>query len=253
MNICPTTCMEEITADLGKLGIRKTDTVLIHSAMSSLGHVEGGAPAVIAALLDAVSEGTAAVPTLTGCDRDGPDCPPVFDPRTTPCWTGRIPETFRQDSRAIRSLHPTHSVAAIGRYAQELTAGHEQAESPCDTHSPYYKLAQMGGKILLLGVNQQNNTTMHCVEELAGVPYHLQKALTTITFPDREGHLLTIQNRLHDWNEPHPDFMRIEPILLEKKAVRIGRVANSTVRLVDAAALLEIGVPLLQQNPTFLI
>ena len=40
-----------LTADLEALNIRRTDTLLIHSSMKSIGEVEGGADTVLDALL----------------------------------------------------------------------------------------------------------------------------------------------------------------------------------------------------------
>jgi len=87
--------------------------VLVHSSLSSLGCVEGGADAVIDALLDVLGPGgTLVVPTLTGTESLSAENPPRYDPDATPCWTGRVPETLRRRPGAMRSLHPTHSVAA---------------------------------------------------------------------------------------------------------------------------------------------
>ena len=56
---------EQITFALRLGGIQKGDIVLMHSALSSIGPVEGGADAVIDAVLDAVGEeGTFAVSIL---------------------------------------------------------------------------------------------------------------------------------------------------------------------------------------------
>ena len=250
-NVCVNRSL--LAAGFKSLGLQKNDTILVHSRMSSFGYVEGGANTVIDSLLDVLYEGTVAVPTLTGDEKDGPDCPPVCDVRNTPCWTGRIPETLRQDARAIRSLHPTHSVAAIGDKAKELTEGHEKSFAPCDEFSPYYKLAQMNGYVLLLGVGQVNNTTMHCVEEIADVPYHLQKEFTKCKVIDYTGKEIIVNNRLHSWAPPHADFSRIEPILIEKRAIKFGQIGNCVVRLVSAGRLLEIGVDLLKKDPYFLV
>ncbi|MCQ2445576.1 MAG: AAC(3) family N-acetyltransferase [Clostridia bacterium] len=235
------------------LGLGKTDTVLVHSAMSSFGYVEGGAETVIGALLDTACEGTVLVPTLTGSPEDGPEKPPFCDVRSTPCWTGRIPETFRKDPRAVRSLHPTHSVAAIGANQNELTAGHEKSLTPCDEHSPYYKLGQMGGYILLIGVGQNNNTTIHSIEEIAKVPYHLHSYETEGIVVDKDGNTLTVKNYLHSWDPPHANFDLLEPLLMEGGAVRIGKIGASTVRLVSAEKLFKIGVETLRKDPYFMI
>src|SRR3954447_21221118 len=92
----------EVTAamlsdDLRHLGLGEGAVVLVHSSLSRLGNVKGGADAVVDSLLAAVGPaGTLLFPTLPGPERDGPDAPPMVDVRSTPCWTGRIPETARR-------------------------------------------------------------------------------------------------------------------------------------------------------------
>ena len=115
---------EDIAAGLRAIGLPVGAVALVHSSLSSFGHVAGGAATVVQALLDAVGpEGTVMVPTLTGSEALGPGNPPIFDVRSTPCWTRRIPETFRLRADARRSLHPTHSVAAIGCQSEESSGG----------------------------------------------------------------------------------------------------------------------------------
>ena len=131
---------EDIKRGLKKLGLKKGDLVLVHSSLSSFGYVVGGANTMIDALLETVGhKGTVVVPTLTGSEKLSVNNPPVFDPENTLCWTGKIPETFRKRKEAIRSLHPTHSVAAIGAMAKELLRDHEKSITPCGESSPYRK------------------------------------------------------------------------------------------------------------------
>ncbi len=93
-----------LTDDLRHLGLGSGDVVLVHSSLSRLGHVKGGAPAVVDALLRAVEPGgTVLFPTLTGSEHDGPARPPHLDVRRTVCWTGRIPETARLRPDACRT------------------------------------------------------------------------------------------------------------------------------------------------------
>ena len=74
-----------VVEGLRRLGLGPGDVVLVHSSLSSLGVVLGGAEAVVDALLEAVSPGgTVMVPTLTGSPLDRLR-PPVFDPQRTPC------------------------------------------------------------------------------------------------------------------------------------------------------------------------
>jgi aminoglycoside 3-N-acetyltransferase len=199
-------------------------------------------------------------PTLTGSPADGPDAPPIMDVRTTPCWTGRIPETARQRRDAIRSLHPTHSIAVLGARAGRYARGHESGESPCDTHSPYFRLITEGGFILLLGgVGQESNTTLHCLEELGNVPYHLQEETTDGVVIDASGNRRIVRNRLHLWrNLLYPeglerDFPRINGSLEAKGAMRFGRVGQSTSALISAQAMAGIVLPFFVKDPLYLL
>ena len=61
------------------MGFEPGDRVMVHSSLSSMGHVEGGAGTVVQAFLDVLGpEGTLMVPTFThsGCE--------YFDPLGSP-------------------------------------------------------------------------------------------------------------------------------------------------------------------------
>lgn len=244
----------DILEGFRSMGLKGGDSLLVHSSLSSFGHVEGGAQTVIQALLDAVGpEGAVMVPTLTGKASDGKDNPPQFDVRTTPCWTGRIPETFRQMPQAMRSLHPTHSVAVIGSKGRQLIEGHEKSESPCDKRSPYYKNALLDGYVMLIGVDQECNTTVHCCEELAGVPYHLHKVITETWITGYNGEKILVRNKLHDWQKPPTDFNNFEPLFKSKGVMKTGVIGESTIRLISARAMLDVAVDTLIKDPYFLL
>jgi aminoglycoside 3-N-acetyltransferase len=147
-------------------GLGQVRRLLLHSSLSSLGHVEGGADTVIAALIEALDpEATLVVPTFNYSLEDG-----VFDPVSIPSQTGAITEALRKWPQAIRSLHPTYSVAAIGKNARELTRGHWKVE-PVGIDSPIDRLARAGGYVLLLGVKHDSNSSVHVGEAYAEVPY----------------------------------------------------------------------------------
>jgi aminoglycoside 3-N-acetyltransferase len=248
----PTVTQQDITSGLRALGMKPGDSVLAHSSLSSLGYVEGGADAVIDALLETVGpEGTVLVPTLTGSEELDVENPPCYDPAATPCWTGRIPETFRRRPRAVRSLHPTHSVAAIGARAVELTVGHEHSITPCGPDSPYGRLAEIGGYILLLGVTHHTSTTFHLVEELVGVPYHMQPGLVGARVVEG-GQERTIHLLIHRYGAPR-NFARMEPVFRERGIQRDGQIGAAHVRLVDARRMVEVTRQALLQDPAILL
>ena len=56
---------DRLVANLRKIGIEEGDTVLVHSSLSSLGYVEGGAETVIDSLLGVLKEGTLLKLTIT--------------------------------------------------------------------------------------------------------------------------------------------------------------------------------------------
>ncbi len=232
----------DIVKGLQALGLTPGCKVLAHSSLSSFGYVEGGADTVIDALLEAVgSQGTVLVPTLTGNETLSPANPPVFDPARTPCWTGHIPETFRKRPSAVRSIHPTHSVAAIGADAHSLTADHWFSITPCDEYSPYYRLSQRSDSyILLIGVDHESSTMFHCVEEIVGVDYHMQPgfAKARLIVGDQE---IYRHYMLHRYGAPR-NFNIMEDIFVERGIQKSLSIGNSVVKIIKALEMFQLTV-----------
>lgn len=244
-----------LSQEFRRLGLEPGMDLLVHSSLSSIGWVEGGADTVIDALLSVLtSAGTLLMPALSGSSEDSPSHPPRMDVRNTPCpdWIGVIPETFRKRAGVLRSLHPTHSVTALGARAAFYTQGHELCVTACGENSPYVKLMDNGGYILLLGCNQQSNTSLHALEELADVPYHLQKEWTDSVVIDADGREVIVRNRLHLWGWER-DFTKVDAPLLEAGAMREEMVGNAFCRLIDAGAMRTVILPILRRDPLWLL
>jgi len=58
----------------------------------------------------------------------------------------------------VRSLHPTHSIAAYGKEASLYTQGEENCSSPCAPGGCWDRLRTINAKILLVGVTHIRNT-----------------------------------------------------------------------------------------------
>ena len=170
-----------LTEQLRACGLAEGQTVLVHLAMSKLGWIIGGAEAVILALLAAVGDSGTIMMTTNSSNNTAPyegqpppvpeawwqtirDHTPAYNPLTTPTrGMGVVPELFRTWPGAVRSAHPAFSLAALGPQAKYLVADHALTEDSGD-RSPLGKLYELDGYVLLLGVDHENNTSLHLAE-----------------------------------------------------------------------------------------
>lgn len=104
------------------------DTLLVHSSMKAIGPVEGGADAVLDAFSEYLAEGLLVLPTHTWAQINAEYN--IFDVENEPSCVGLLTNLFRKRPGVVRSWHPTHSVAALGRDAREFASGEEQFDTP---------------------------------------------------------------------------------------------------------------------------
>ncbi len=155
---------------LVELGVTPGATVVVHSSMDEIARrVPGMTPVRLVNLLQELlgSEGTLLMATFPflGRQHDYLESHRSFDPRRTPSQVGLVTEIFRRMPGVIRSLHPTHSVAAWGKYAQDLTATHHLGTA-FGENSPLYKIQQVRGLVIGLGARLPRFSIMHVPEEL---------------------------------------------------------------------------------------
>ena len=161
--------------DLKALGVCEGDMILVHSSLNGLrrGYADYDAVTpknVIDTLLAAVGEqGTLMLPALSYISVNKTQN--LFDQKNTPSCVGIIPEIFRKEYPVYRSMHPTHSVSAMGKYAKEITMRHGEDRSPVGENSPFRRMLEYNAKILMLGCGLITMTYMHGVEEAVGTDY----------------------------------------------------------------------------------
>lgn len=162
---------KEIARALNDSGIIQGDSILIHSAFSSLGARGKAAPdKVIEGLRIAVGEeGNVLFPALSFGYVTADN--PVFDVEITKSCIGFLPEYFRKNYASSRSLNPTHSVCGVGKDIEYLLQDHVRDDSPLGKNSPFRRLKDKKGKILMVGCGLGPNTFMHAVEEQAEPAY----------------------------------------------------------------------------------
>lgn len=199
-----------LAADLRSLGVEPGQVLVVHSSLSRLGWVAGGAQAVVLAVLDALGDdGTLVMPTHSPFGEPSrwqhPPVPepwwqvirdetPAFDPALTPTrQMGAIVECFRHVPGVLRSHHPASSFAAVGPHAATITAGHELAFG-LGEGSPLARLYELDARVLLLGVGHGNNTSLHLAEHRVhppvcetyeeGAPLLVDGARRWVTYPE---------------------------------------------------------------------
>ncbi len=236
----------EITTQLKKLGLSNGDSVLVHSSLSKIGFVKGGASAVIAALREAVGkEGTLLMPSFPaiGRNKEYLESGAVFDLRLTPSAMGLITETFRKMPGVIRSLHPTDPVCAQGPLAEFYTSTHFGQLTPYNEKSPFRKLAEKKGKILMLGTTLNGaGTSLHCLEDAVEFPYPVyDKKIFQVTMIDNYGEQRTMHTKVHNpaWSVKR-NCDALKPIFEKELVLLNGKIGEAEAMLIDAALMLEV-------------
>ncbi len=240
----------QIAAGLRALGLNGGDKVMIHTSLSSFGHVDGGAPALIEALLAVVGrDGLLMMPYFPPPLYEG-----VFDAAQPPePYTGLLPKTLRAWPGALLSLHPSHPVVALGPAAELITHDHHLT-SAVGRGSPEDRLANMGGKVLLLGVGQTANTTIHTGEAYAGVAYWGKPR------PDRPpGRWVrlpssrTVYVPLPETPGDDAGFPRVDAWLMQRNGITFASIGRALCRLMPGQLLIETVVEILRRDPAGLL
>jgi aminoglycoside 3-N-acetyltransferase len=152
----------------GDLRLQSGDVVFVHSSLDQL-NLDFPFYRVLTLLRNVIgSDGTMLFPTYPNHRISSYEYllqGKVFDVRRTPSYAGLLTEFARKQPEALRSLHPTKSVCAIGPLARELTNSHQNSRYPYDSGSPFYKLTEHQGRIVGLGVWTSRLSFAYCVDD----------------------------------------------------------------------------------------
>ena len=182
---------ENIEASLRSLGLKEGDTVMVHSSVSGLGHIRGGANAIIDAFLNVIGEnGTLMAPAFTrpymyfeGAHQRQRNFRPFHPDNIDGISTGTLPKVMLREYGAKRSAHATHSWCAIGKNAEYCVGSHRLLDSPCGDNNPMEKALELGGKIVFFGCGVSSNTFIHYLEDRANSNF-LENAVIKIVRED---------------------------------------------------------------------
>lgn len=254
---------DQLKQDFVDLGIQSGETLFVHSAMSKVGYIEGGAETLIEVLQEILgTEGTLAFPTFTfpegGVYRTISNPDYVFDPEEQPSSVGHITEVFRKMDGVFRSCHPTHSISCWGKNAEKITEEHIETGGNWGPETPFGKLIEQDASILAIGVPISMFTFFHCIEDyypdLYPNLYHPDKLNVRVK---KDGKEEQYAMRYHD-----PEFLtdRIEKnpsirqffhnYFMESGKMKLTKIGKADSLYLSTKDLLQLGHELAQKGKT---
>ncbi len=252
---------QELEDAFRKIGLFDGDNVMVHTSLGSIGYVCGGAQSVIEALQKVIGkEGTILMPTQTWKNLDPlagvhweidekdwqkiRDYWPAYDKELTPTNTmGAVAEMFRKWPGSFRSNHPARSFAANGKNAEWFVDEHDL----CDIfgeESPIGKLYAKNGKVLLIGVDYDKNTSLHLADVRATYPGKHTATESSAMLVDGKRQWVDYDTLYVDGE----DFIEIGQAFEKEHMVFKTKVGNAMIRCMSQRELVDFAVSWIEHN-----
>ena len=236
------TTKKEIYAQLEAMHAPRDSVVLMHTALRAVGETEGRGEGLLEVLIDYFTGegGLFCIPTHTW-NNIGKDVPFTMDMLSNQTCIGTLPNIAAAHPAGHRSAHPSHSMVVFGddEKAEAFIADEPFVRSPGDLKGCYGKIYDMGGKILLVGVGQNNDTYLHSAEERLDVPGRVSEDCVPMTVRLKSGEVLhTMQH--HHIAAPSVHFHKMEPAFRAHGLIVDGKIGNAACTLCDARGMYEV-------------
>jgi aminoglycoside 3-N-acetyltransferase len=237
---------EYLESELKKIGIQAGDHVLVHSALSKIGYINGGAQTLVNALLKVITEqGTLLMPSFpaSGRNKDYLEQLDAFDIKNTPSQMGKATEIFRLMSGVKRSFHPTDPVCAYGSEADYFTNSHFGEITPYTENSPFRKLCNKNGKILMLGTTLNGaGTNLHTLEDAVDFKYPVyDDKVFEVKMIDATGAVSSMKTKVHN---PVYSAKRncdaLKPIFEKEGVLKNGMIGEANSMLIIANGMFNV-------------
>lgn len=236
---------EEIIRQLNMLGVPQDKPVIVHTSLKAIGEVAGRAQGLLDALIEHVTAkgGLLIVPTHTWANfyekRN-----PVLDMTSNYACIGVFSSVAAADNRGVRTLNPTHSLCVFGESekVKEFVDTELFVDTPTSHHGSYGKIMDEGA-VLLIGVGQEKNTLLHCVEEFLGIKNRLSKTAVPMQIKKKDGEIIEkdfyymISDEIEDVSVFFPKY---EKAFRYFKCIKDGMVGNAKTQLCDARAMKDV-------------
>lgn len=236
--------------DIEQTGIRKNGTLLIHSSMKAVGLVEGGGDTVLDAFIDYMKEGLLLFPTHSWSNenlRDG-----IYDPKTEASCVGILPNLFMKRAGAIRSMHPTHSVTAMGSMGQSYVLRDSNVRTPCPRNGCFGGLYDEEAQLLFLGATLKTNTFIHSIEEWLNIPDRInaQSRKIKLLFEDGDIRENDFYGHYSTRGDVSKNYDKLLVPMIHMGIAKEVKIGNAVSYVVEVKPMADWVVGLLKKNPT---
>jgi len=243
---------KDIENALADAGIKKGDTIMVHSDIGSFGKLgtldrEFLLQSLVKSLKNTIGpDGTIIMPTFTySFNKHEP-----YDIKNTKSTVGTLTEYFRKQKDVSRTAHPTHSAAIWGKHKKELL---NIGKGTFDKSSIFGKFHQMNGKFVSFGVPLHMSCTfIHYIEHIHKVPYRYIKKIKgkIITGNKKYEEEISFDNRYAVF---FASFLKFEKYLLKEKLLKEVKVGKSIISMIESDVLLKEGCKLLDNDIYFFV
>lgn len=250
-----------IAEQLKHLGIKRGDKIVMHSSLRTLGKASElvkltncGADAVIDGFMKVIGDdGILCVPTFTKTFVNSSAGPigEIFHPDKTPSRVGSITNVLLQRHGRVRSLHPTHSWAALGNKSDELLRDHEKT-STFGRDSVCGRMYDWDFKIVWFGTTGTTNTSTHFAEDWLDMPY-MSSEDALVETSDGSFKKVTVYRSPSGPRDFYKDGCKLDKLLEKWNIQAIGKVYNSTVVIMQHRTFMNYLLRALLDNPCLLL
>lgn len=255
----------DIINTLHEIGVKKGSLIFMHSSLSDMGHVPGGADTIINALLETIGpKGTLIMPAFASSSRiqspvihDGLNKEPhiafPYDPNKSSSGDGKISDVFWRRKGVLRSRQPTHSIAAYGYLAEYMVEGHDETKSPNYMGGPWSKILQNDGVFLFWGVDFNCMTFLHAMEDWLNMPYVTTAKAAIIK--NRK----VVEVEVIKYVPGHRDFYKggaakiFKELHKEKLKIKSKRIGLGEIKLIKAKELYNRTYEIMKRKPDILL
>ena len=222
---------------LKKIGIRSSDTILIHSSFKRLGKQKFEPKSFLVLLEEYMKKGTIVFPTFTWKRSKKLK---RFNFYKDSSESGILSEKFRNKYPLNRSFHPTHSLVAKGKNSDKIiNIKNSLIKSPCGKGSSWEKLLKLNTKILLIDTLIDSCTLVHYFEEKYNSNFFLSKKWTSYICK-KKGHS-DIKIKIKDHRPGRRSFYKFFFELQKRKQIRQEFLGEVSFICFDSFDLEKIG------------